>query len=221
MFISASWSVPPAIRLLLVLSSVLVPLSRAAGSPRDAGLPAQDCRHAYEEDSPGKNAGPRDSVLFPEDDLFRPLLADVRQPRFTASYQRVRFFGSGIPAQKHGNSIDAGIGGLGRDFGLWGLRHAEGCNGVQVNMSAGVFSQFNLSIRTSDLIDTDYIVGFPITLRRGPVAGRLRVYHESSHLGDEFLLDNPAVKRTSLSFEAIDALVSLENRWARVYAGGG
>ena len=49
----------------------------------------------------------------------------------------------------------------------------------------------------------------------------LRVYHQSSHLGDEFLLSNQ-VDRVNLSYEVLDLLLSFEPwRWLRVYGGGG
>jgi hypothetical protein len=43
--------------------------------------------------------------------------------------------------------------------------------------------------------------------------------HQSSHLGDEFLLNN-GVERINLSFEELSVLVSYDLRdWARVYGG--
>jgi hypothetical protein len=60
-----------------------------------------------------------------------------------------------------------------------------------------------------------------VTLRRGRLSARFRVYHQSSHLGDEFILGNPGIDRVNLSFEAIDALVSWDGRWWRVYSGPG
>src|SRR5207249_633724 len=57
----------------------------------------------------------------------------------------------------------------------------------QVAVAAGVFSEFNMRSSTTDLVNIDYLVGLPITYRRGPFATRFRVFHESSHLGDEYL----------------------------------
>ena len=66
------------------------------------------------------------------------------------------------------------------------------------------------------------MIGFPVSWRKGLLSTRLRVFHQSSHLGDEFLLGNPGVKRVNLSFEALDAIISLdaEGGWGRVYGGG-
>ncbi len=54
----------------------------------------------------------------------------------------------------------------------------------------GVF-QFDLSAPSSDLINTDYVVGVPLSWRSGGWSTRVRLYHQSSHLGDEFLLGRP------------------------------
>ena len=49
----------------------------------------------------------------------------------------------------------------------------------------------------------------------------LRVFHQSSHLGDEFILrTNP--ERLNLSYEGVDAKLSYEFQdWLRVYGGAG
>lgn len=55
-------------------------------------------------------------------------------------------------------------------------------------------------------------------------SARVRGFHQSSHLGDEFIINNPAVERKNLSFEAVDVLLAVEERLGRVYGrvyGGG
>jgi hypothetical protein len=51
---------------------------------------------------------------------------------------------------------------------------------------------------------------------------RLRIYHQSSHLGDEYLLREPAERRNreNLSFESIDATLSYDAGALRFYGGG-
>ena len=53
------------------------------------------------------------------------------------------------------------------------------------------------------------------------MSARIRGYHQSSHLGDEFILNNPGVDRVNLSFEVFDGLLSFEGDWWRLYIGGG
>jgi hypothetical protein len=62
--------------------------------------------------------------------------------------------------------------------------------------------------------------GVPLTFRRRGFSTRLRVYHQSSHLGDEYLLRGDEVDPENLSFEAVEILGSLEMGPLRLYAGG-
>src|SRR5260370_35452871 len=72
---------------------------------------------------------------------------------------------------------------------------------------------------TTDLMDTASLVGLPITSRKGALATRFQLYHQSSHLGDGYILHAHA-QRVTYSFEAAELLVSqLLGNW-RVYGGG-
>src|SRR5438445_13681672 len=62
-------------------------------------------------------------------------------------------------------------------------------------------------------------VGLPAHSRGGSCVTRLRPYHQSSHLGDEYLLHTNA-QRVDLTFEAAELLVSKEIAQWRVYGGG-
>jgi hypothetical protein len=74
-----------------------------------------------------------------------------------------------------------------------------------------------------DLINADYIIGFPLSNRNGPWSARARLFHQSSHLGDEFLLQpqKPELKATriNLSFETIELLGALEWEGLQFTAG--
>jgi hypothetical protein len=90
---------------------------------------------------------------------------------------------------------------------------------VQLSVIAGIFAQFDLATASFNLINTDFIVGLPLTVRRSGFSLNLRPYHQSSHLGDEFLLESQ-IERENLSFESVQLLVSQEVGPLRVYAGG-
>ena len=136
--------------------------------------------------------------------VFEPLLADPKEPQFFATYLWVR---STRLASRLGSV------GLGQTIGLVRGEH------WQVAVAAGVFSEFNMRSSTTDLLNTDYLIGLPVSYRRGSFATRLRVFHESSHLGDEYLVHTNA-KRVDLTFQAVELLVAEEaSRW-RVYGGG-
>jgi hypothetical protein len=156
-------------------------------------------------------AEPVDVYALPERELFGPLLADPRQPRFSVSYQRYR-----SPASEFSAASVA----FGEYFGLASGFFGSSGNS-QVGIQGGVFALFNLDAPSSDLINADYWIGLPISYRKGPWSYVLRFYHQSSHLGDEFILGNPGVDRINLSYEDMELLVSYEwERW-RLYGGGG
>jgi hypothetical protein len=73
---------------------------------------------------------------------------------------------------------------------------------------------FNLDASSMDLINANYIIGFLISYRNGSWSVRMRLFHQSSHLGDELLLQpqNPDLKATriNLSFETIELLGAWE-----------
>ncbi|MGH9798591.1 MAG: DUF1207 domain-containing protein [Candidatus Polarisedimenticolia bacterium] len=158
-------------------------------------------------------AAGRKTIPFPVGDLFTVPLADPKQPRFHTSYQRYRLsFGS----------FDIAAVGFGENFGLlrW-PREREG-DGWQLGLSGAVFAIFNLDASSKDLLNADYIVGLPWSDRSGEWSGRVRFYHQSSHLGDEFLLEpqaGPPVTRINLSYEALEILGSWERRGLRLYGG--
>jgi hypothetical protein len=66
-------------------------------------------------------------------------------------------------------------------------------------------------------------VGLLTSYRTGPFSGFLRLHHQSSHLGDEFILNSqPPINRSNLSFEEVDLKLSYElASWFRIYGGGG
>jgi hypothetical protein len=85
-----------------------------------------------------------------------------------------------------------------------------------------VFAQFDLATTSYDLLNADYIIGLPVTFRHGWFSTRVRIYHQSSHLGDEYLLREPPDRqdRENLSFESLEWLLSADASAFRLYAGG-
>lgn len=157
-------------------------------------------------------AGETDS--FPAQDVFRPLIADEKQPRFFVS---LRYYNT--PSAE----TTVGAVGYGEVFGLLRIRDEDPKRneGLQFSIAGGLFAQFDLAAPSSDLINADYTIGLQTTYRRGVHGARLRFYHQSSHLGDEFLL-RTRLERENLSYESLEflyALSSRDDRW-RSYLGG-
>lgn len=161
---------------------------------------------------PGKEAPITIDVrALPEEELFAPLLADPRQPRFSMSYQHY----TGNAREFSAASVAAGEY-FGVASGFFGPAGSS-----QIGIQAAVFALFNLDAASSDLINADYWIGLPISYRRGPWSYLIRLYHQSSHLGDEFILGNPGIDRVNLSYEGLEGLASYEWEQWRVYGGGG
>ena len=143
--------------------------------------------------------------------LFKPLIADPRWPHFSAAYQY--YINNrqleNVAAVSFGESITFYRNRF-QDV-LWEF-------GVQ----ASVFSLFNLDAESKDLINADYLAAAVAGFRWKDVSALARIYHQSSHLGDEFLLTNSSVQRVNLSYEGADLRLSFEF-WPglRIYGGGG
>ncbi len=148
---------------------------------------------------------------FPTGDLFRPLLADPKQPQFFVSFNNFEV------GDEH--YIRAAVG-FGETFGLYRWFGDTEGNGLQLSLEGGLFAQFDLESDSADLLNADYTIGFPLTYKNGDNSVRFRVYHQSSHLGDELLLGSNPPDRVNLSFEALELIYSREWREWRVYGGG-
>src|SRR5262245_33755442 len=149
---------------------------------------------------------------FPHDAPFRSPIADPTEPRVHISRLEVE--------RDNGSRFSAGVVGIGVDFGLLRRHGDRPDDGWQLSIFGSIDSLFNLDLPGDALVNTDYRVGFPLTWRNGAVSTRARLYHQSSHLGDELILGGNAPRRIDLSFEAVDLLVAWELNGLRFYGGG-
>jgi hypothetical protein len=164
----------------------------------------------------GVLAGEDDGFVFmPEGGLFCPLVADPK-----AEHSYLTFLVGDFPELTLIEE-DANVGsvGVGDEFPLWRWASGDVGDGLQLGLSGGVFAQFDLGSNL-DLINADYVVSLPLTGRYSGFSGRLRLYHQSSHLGDEFILRGGGVERENLAFESVELILSQELWWFRIYAGG-
>jgi hypothetical protein len=166
---------------------------------------------------PDKNidkANVKETILFPQGQLFYAPMASPKEPRTHVTYLNLKLPGS---------SFDIGSVGFGESFGLVRRPGWDKDDTWQLSISGAVLAQFNLDASSMDLINADYIIGFPLSYRNGPLSVRARIFHQSSHLGDEFLLlpQNPELKvtRINLSFETIELLGAWEWNGFQLTAG--
>jgi hypothetical protein len=162
---------------------------------------AQPAQHGYD--------------FFPREETFRGLLADPAEPRVFMSHLRVkRDAGDGSAA-----AFSAAFLGVGFDFGLLRRSGAAPGEGWQLGVFGSADSLFNLDLPGDALMNTDYRFGMPLSWRTRSVSLRARLYHQSSHLGDELIIGGNAPRRVDLSFEAADLLAAWEYGGWRLYGG--
>ncbi len=163
-----------------------------------------------------------DGVWFPQATvLFQPLVADPREPVYSAAMR----FGDKVI----GNVVGAVS--LGDDFPIFRWRNVFRWHGdMQIGIQGCVWAVFNYwHVKHHDnewceLVNADYMAAIPVTYAAGRWSFRLRLYHISSHLGDEFLVNHRKFikKRKNPSMEALDFFTSFQfSRHLRAYIGPG
>lgn len=161
-------------------------------------------------------------IWFPQmTELFAPLIAAPRQISYTVGWRS----GDRVCGNK---AVDIS---LGDDFAVYRWLDVLWHGDLQIGIEAGIWSVFNMDPNHknepgTELVNTDFYCGIPLTYARDKWSFRLRGYHISSHLGDEFLVnhpnfvlvntgpesvrDNPRERRVNPSIEAIDFAVSYQ-----------
>jgi hypothetical protein len=158
----------------------------------------------------GSTSDPLPVGWLPEGHLFNPLLADPRWPHFSASYQY-------YPNDQNVRSVGSAT--FGETIPLYRTA-APWMGQVELGVQAGVFAVFDLEAPSMDLVNADYLVAATAAYRTGNVSAFGRLFHQSSHLGDEYLL-RTRVERVNLSYEAVDLRLSYDFPLGfRLYGGG-
>jgi hypothetical protein len=149
--------------------------------------------------------------FLPIGHLFQPLLADPRWPHFSAAY---RYY------LNNRDLGDVGAVSFGETIPLF-RGNAFADSQWEAGIQAGVFALFDMDAPSKDLLNADYFAALFGTWRRGPFSVLGRVFHQSSHLGDELLL-RTRLERVNLTYESVDLKLSYDlPRGFRVYGGGG
>lgn len=173
-----------------------------------------------DESSEPANIPTGNSVLFPTGllptgHLFKPLLADPRWAHFSAAYRN--YIGNNVDGN-HNGSVS-----FGETIPFYRANLGQTTIQWEAGLQATVFSDFNLGAESSDLINSDFIASVYSSMRVGKFSAFSRIYHQSSHLGDEFLLRTRTdLERVNLSYEGADLRLSYELPYGvRIYGGGG
>jgi hypothetical protein len=158
--------------------------------------------------------------LLPNGSIFEPLTADPRYPRFSIAYQNYRQdetpdrIMDGDDLDKVGSVALGGTLPIVQTDAPWEGR-------FEFAIQGSVFSIFDLDVGSLDLVNSDFFAGLPLSARWSWFSLMVRPYHQSSHLGDEFLLRD-RTDRVDVSFEGVDGLISIDLwNWGRIYGGAG
>jgi hypothetical protein len=144
---------------------------------------------------------------LPDGLMYKSYLAGEKEPRFASFWADLG---------GHGYVWDSTIGGR---VGLlrYGTTDTIKPQGWQLDMEGAVMPRLDMESK-NDLIAVDFRFGAPITYRNGPTSYKFGYYHISSHVGDEFLENNPAFVRDHFVREALVAAISHEpNDFVRLY----
>jgi hypothetical protein len=131
---------------------------------------------------------------LPDGLLYRSYLAGVKESRIGSAW---------VYDDGEGWLWDATLGGR---VGVvrYGTRDAARPQGWQLDVEGAAFPRLQAD-DDLDLISADFRFGVPLTWAIGPWEYKLAYYHLSSHVGDEFLLDNPGFGRLNYVRDAIVA----------------
>jgi len=202
-----------AVQLLSEIPGVNAVKVSEATSQQSVDNPANAAQAPGEETVSANESIILPTGLLPKGQLFKPLIADPRWAHFSAAYRNYKsgtFDGNDIASVSFGETIPFYRSNFGQSTVQW-----------EAGIQAGVFSDFNLDASSSDLVNTDFIASVYSSMRAGQFSAFGRIYHQSSHLGDEFLL-RTKLERVNLSYEGADLKLSYELPFGvRVYGGGG
>lgn len=130
--------------------------------------------------------------LLPSSLVYKSYLAGMKESRFSSQH---------INVKDDGWLWDTTLGGR---VGLlrFGDRDPIRPNGFQIDLEGS--AQVRLDVPDDvNLRSVDFRGGLPITYGAGPSRFKFAIYHISSHLGDEFLLNNPGVNRLNYSRDVL------------------
>lgn len=151
---------------------------------------------------------------LPEDPvLFRQFMASPRQITYSAGWRfNDQVLVKNVIPVSFGDSIA-----FYRWHNVW-----PWCGELQIELEGAVWACFDPLHDSSPLMNADYYGGVPITYSIDNWQFRLRGYHISCHIGDEFLLNHPHFVRKNPSAEYVDFFVSHDlTSEIRLYAGLG
>jgi hypothetical protein len=180
-----------------------------------------------------QDTGDKWQRVFPRVHYFRPLIADVQDPRMALGLMQTNLFlhapeGAERPRfelpdpEDSEKDIDV-MAGIGGSIPLLLLKQWPGKGGIVASAQLGVFARFRMEYPTREDVGQDWYVGMPFEWAYEKWSGRFRIMHRSSHLGDELIETSMCcltLRRIEFGGEFVDFLVARSfTPSARVYGG--
>lgn len=141
--------------------------------------------------------------------VFESPIADPRWPRLSSFYNYYtddEFLG-------HMGTV-----GLGESVALY-RDVTDGGNLWEVGLQGVVYGVYDVG-SGNDLYNTDWLFGAYYAYRRGDLSILVRTYHDSGHLGDEFVINNPEIERENFVLDGGQILLSQDvSPSVRLYGG--
>ena len=149
---------------------------------------------------------------LPEIEIFDVLIADPRESIFSMRREKYK---------TEDESYSAAVVSFGDYLPVLEFDGGGDGESYQLQIDGSLFALFNLDTSSYNLINTDYFFGLSLAHSDGKnFSYRLRLYHASSHLGDEFIIDNPDINRENSSYESLEYILSYKIDGLRLYGGG-
>lgn len=149
--------------------------------------------------------GPRWDFFTARREVFHPLMADPREVQILGSFYEYQGHNTGDVALGHS----------------WGMARWSTTNDwkLQWDVEGMGYSRFRVSGGVNEFETIDFYLNLPVEFRKGIWSGRFMLFHQSSHLGDDFIrrTGNTGFRYSDEGFKtqlSVDAL-----RGLRLYAG--
>jgi hypothetical protein len=149
---------------------------------------------------------------FPElTEFFPTMLANPRILGYSAGYRSYdRVFKTAVLPVSMGDKFTI--------YQFNNLKHGY----LNLGLETGVWAVFEAKPKSLALLNADYFVGLHATYFYNRFTVRFRIYHESSHLGDELLVEKRYIHRLNPSTEAVDLFIAYDfSRDLTIFAGAG
>jgi hypothetical protein len=141
--------------------------------------------------------------------VFEPLIADPRWPRFSAFYN----YYAADQYLEHMGTVS-----LGESLAVY-RDVTDAGNLWEAGLQGSIYGVYDIG-EGNNLYNTDWYFSVYYAYRRDDLSLLVRTYHDSGHLGDEFIVKNPDVPRENFVLDGGQVLLSYDiDPTIRLYGG--